>query len=284
MTRETNQIVITINGRRVCRDRARISIFDNALLYADGVFETLLAAGDRVVFLEEHLDRLYRGSTALGLELPVKRTRLSDWMKGTVGAHPDRLKKLRLTITRGESARWVGQPGKPQVILAAAPHAMPRRPFRLLVSDLRVDQESGFRKIKTLSYALNAAAYEKAHAAGYDDALLLNTSNKVAEITSANIFWVRGKTVYTPPLSAGCLEGVTRIKVIEVARDLGYRLVEKDTTLATCVGADEMFLTSSLKLALPIGLISDSRSTWRFKTGPATKRIASELKKRAMAS
>ena len=284
MTRKTSRIVVTINGRRVTRDLARISIFDNALLYAVGVFETLLATEDRVVFLEEHLDRLYRGSATLGLLLPVERSRLSVWMLKTAGYHPDRLKKLRLTITRGESARWVGKSGRPQVILAAAPHTMPRRPFRLLISDLRVDQESGFRKIKTLSYALNAAAYEKARGAGYDDALLLNTSNKVAEITSANIFWVQGETVHTPPLSAGCLEGVTRIKVIEVARDLGYRLVERNTTLGSCVRADELFLTSSLKLALPIGLISDGRTTWRFKTGTATRRIASELRKRALAS
>lgn len=274
--------VTTINGRRAPSNRARISVFDNAVLYADGIFETLLSFENRVVFLDEHLDRLYRGADALGLELPVDRPRLAHWMVKTVSLHPARIKKLRLTITRGESARWVGVSGQPQVILSAAPHTLPVRPFSVWVSDLRVDQTSGFRTIKTLSYALNATAYNRARMRGCDDALLLNSAGRVAEITSANIFWVKRGRVYTPPVSSGCLGGVTRIKTFSAAERLGIRIEERDVTLRGMVTADELFLTSSLKLLLPVGRIRDGQQSWRFATGPLTQRLRQLLRKDAL--
>ncbi len=215
--------VTLLNGRRVPAERARISVFDNALLYAEGLFETFLAVDDRVVFMDEHLDRLYKGAGVIDLALPVDRETLTRWMLRCVKAHPSRVKKLRLTMTSGESARWTGVQGPPQVILSASPHQMPTRPFRLLVSDFRVDQTSVFRRIKTISYAIHAAALKRAKQLKFDDALMLNGLGDVAEVTSANIFWVRGDEVYTPPLSAGCLEGVTRRIVLDWRKSWGCR-------------------------------------------------------------
>ena len=122
--------------------KAKISVLDNALLYAEGLFETLLACDDRVLFLKEHLDRLYRGAAVLDLKPPVSRKQLTEWMRYTAKAHPARIKKLRLTITSGESERWVGVAGKAQVILTAAPHTLPTQPYRLQVSDFKIDQDS----------------------------------------------------------------------------------------------------------------------------------------------
>ncbi|MCP4685201.1 MAG: hypothetical protein GY867_07090, partial [bacterium] len=153
-----SKTVTTINGKRVPESKARISVFDNALLYAEGLFETFLAIDDHVVFMEEHLDRLYKGASVIDLQIPVTRRTLSRWMKATIKAHPNRVKKLRLTMTSGEAARWVGVQGKPQVILSASPHKLPSEPFRLKVSDWKVDQDSIFRRIKTISYAIHAAA------------------------------------------------------------------------------------------------------------------------------
>ena len=154
--------VTSINGRLVRRGQDKISVFDNSLLYAEGLFETLLAIDDRIIFLKEHLQRLHKGARVIGLKVPVNSDTLTKWMVMTVRAHPDRVTKLRLTMTSGESARWTGEQGKPQVILSASPHEMPRKPFRLYVSEFRVDQESLFRRIKTLSYAIHAAALNQA--------------------------------------------------------------------------------------------------------------------------
>ena len=271
--------ITTINGRRVAHSGAKISVFDNAFLYADGLFETFLAIGDQVVFLEEHLSRLYRGAKVMGLTPPVSRETLARWMNRTIALHPAHIKKLRMTITSGESPRWVGIQGKPQVILSAAPHTLPSRPYRVHVSDLHVDNKSVFRRIKTLNYAINATALKRAYALGCDDALLLNTNNEVAEITSANIFRVSKGVVYTPPLSSGCLAGVTREVVIDCSRSLGFKVIERPDRLRNLHAADELFLSSSLKLVLPIAKLVDGSRVTTFPSGPITKALRRDIRR-----
>jgi len=271
--------VTSINGRRVSETGARISVFDNALLYAEGLFETFLAIDDHIVFLDEHLDRLFKGASVIDLRIPVTRRTLARWMKATVTAHPDRVKKLRLTITSGEASRWVGVQGKPQVILSASPHELPSDPFRLEVSDWKVDQDSIFRRIKTISYAIHAAALKQARQSGYDDALLINEKNEVAEVTSANIFWVKKGRIYTPPLSAGCLEGITRERVLKEARKVRLRIVEKSERLAAMLKAEEVFISSSLKLVIGVSEIKVSNKRYHFPPGETTALLIERLNK-----
>ena len=262
--------ITTINGRLTKPGEDKISVFDNALLYAEGLFETFLAIDDRIIFQKEHLDRLYRGAKIVGLEIPVEKERLNRWMTRTIKEHPDRITKLRLTLTSGEAARWVGVQGKPQIILSASPHEMPTLPFKLHLSPFRIDQDSIFRRIKTLSYAIHAAALKQARKAGCDDALMLNEKGRIAEVTSANIFWAEGKKLYTPPIAAGCLEGVTRKILIREARRLGIPVREKQVTLKQLVASDELFITSSLKLVIGVKQIKDGRRVYKLKTGNYT--------------
>jgi len=270
--------VTSMNGKLVRGRGATISVFDNALLYAEGLFETFLSFDDRVLFLDEHLDRLYRGAKVIDLAPPVSRATLAKWMKLTVSAHPARIKKLRLTITSGEARKWVGVQGRPQVVLSAAPHKLPVKPFRLQVSDFRVDQDSEFRRIKTISYAIHAAALKRACQNGFDDALMINEQGRVAEVTSANIFWRRGRTVYTPPLSAGCLEGVTRHVILRNARKHGEKVVERTEPLEHMVTAEEVFICSSLKLVIGVSEIVHGTKRYRFAPGETTRRVSEWLR------
>jgi branched-subunit amino acid aminotransferase/4-amino-4-deoxychorismate lyase len=177
-------------------------------------------------------------------------------------------------MTSGEAARWVGVAGKSQVILSVAPHTMPSRPFRLQVSEFRVDQDSEFRRIKTLSYAIHAASLKQAVHDGFDDALLLNQKHEIAEVTSANIFWRHGRRVYTPPLDAGCLEGVTRAAALRGARKLGITVIEKSEPLARVVEADEILICSSLKLVVGVSEIAHGRRRYKFAPGETTQRLS----------
>ena len=259
--------ITTINGKFVKRGDDKISVFDNSLLYAEGLFETFLSIGDDIIFLKDHLARLYRGAKIMGLTIPVPQKTLIAWMYKTVKAHPHTIKKLRMTITSGEAARWVGVKGKAQVILSASPHEMPSKPFKVDVSEFRVDQRSEFRKIKTISYAIHAVALKLAKQRKCDDALMLNGKNQVAEVSSANIFWMKNKKMYTPPLSAGCLEGITRKILIREAKKSGFQVTEKNCTLHTLYKADEVFISSSLKLVIPISAIKDGKSTHKIPLG-----------------
>ncbi len=266
MTKEV-LTVTTINGKFAKRGDDKISVFDNSLLYAEGIFETFLAVDNNIIFLKEHLKRLARGAKMMGLTIPVSQEKLTAWMLKTIKAHPDRIKKLRLTITSGEAARWVGVQGKPQVILSASPHTMPTKSFKVDVSEFKIDQDSEFRRIKTISYAIHAVALKLAKKRKCDDALLLNEKNQVAEVTSANIFWVKKNKIYTPPISAGCLEGITRNILIREAKKLGMQVIEKNCTLKTLFKADEVFITSSLKFVLPISKIKFEKKTYALAEG-----------------
>lgn len=270
MADKSLKTITSINGRIVKRGQDKISVFDNSLLYAEGLFETFLAVDDEVIFGEEHLRRLYRGARVIGLKIPADKTKLNTWMKKALQAHPDRVKKIRLTVTSGESARWVGIPGKPQVVLIVSPHELPPKPFKLHVSEFKVDQKSVFRIIKTLSYAIHAAALKQAKALGCDDALMLNGINQVAEVTSANIYWVKNSRIYTPPIGSGCLEGVTRKIVIAESKKLGFQLTEKNGKLNTLLEADEVFISSSLKLVVGVSHIKTGRHNHKLRTGPVT--------------
>ena len=267
------QTVTFINGRPVESERACISVLDNALLYGEGLFETFLCIDDRLIFREGHLRRLYRGARVTGMKIPVKRDTLIEWLTRAVRRHPDRVKKLRLTVSSGESARWAGKQGTPQVIMTVSSHELPEEPFKLHVSSFRIDQDSVFRRIKTISYGIHAAALRLARQNHCDDALMLNETGKVAEATSANIFWVRKGRVYTPPISSGCLEGVTREFTCREARRLGIEVTEKNETLEQMLTADEVFLSSSLKLVIGVARVDNGPRNYRLTPGPITRDI-----------
>ncbi len=271
--------VTTINGRFVEKKDALISVFDNSLLYAEGLFETFLAIDDRIIFVEDHLKRLYKGAEVIGLKIPVSSDKLIKWMIKTARLHPGKIKKLRMTITSGEASKWIGKQGKSQVILSASPHKMPEKPFALLVSQYRVDQNSIFRRIKTISYAIHAAALKQGHEKNYDDALMLNEKGNIAEVTSANIFWVEKGKIFTPPINAGCLEGVTRKSVLTESRKIGIEISERNITLSKMLKADEIFISSSLKLIIGVGKIIEGRKVHLIPAGPVTSALSIHFRK-----
>lgn len=272
------KIITSINGRLVKNKDAKISVLDNALLYAEGLFETYLAIDNRLIFNREHLQRLCKGARVTGIDIPASPEKLTAWMTKVVCAYPGHVKKVRLTLTSGESARWTGRQGKPQVIISVSSHEIPTRPFKLHVSEFNIDHKSTFRRIKTLSYVIHAAALKQAHMRKCDDALLLNRLQRVAEVTSANIFWVKKGKVYTPPISSGCLDGVTRKIMLREAKKLGHAIIEKDCHLPVLFKAEEIFISSSLKLVIGVSEILIGRKRYRFQPGPFTDEFSQHFR------
>jgi branched-chain amino acid aminotransferase len=261
------EVVTTINGRFTSDENAKISVYDNSLLYAEGLFETYMAVDERIAFPNEHFKRLQKGSKFVGINIPVSKKILEQWLTKTAARHSAKIKRLRVTITSGESAVWRGKRGKPQVIISVVEHKIDRTPQRLYAPELRIDADSTFNHIKSIAYGLRAAALRRALQKGYEDALLLNNKNQVSEITSANIFWVEKNRIYTPPISAGCLEGVTRRVILEQAQKQKWQIKEKNCTLETLARADEAFTTSSVRLARPVGEIGAPGFKAKIKQG-----------------
>jgi len=266
------KISCSINGKAVPKNRAKISVFDNSLFYAEGLFETFLALSDRVIFLDDHLDRLEKGAALIGIELPVSRATIIRWINAANMKNSSPVKKIRVTVTAGDSDFWAGKKSKPNIIVIVTDYEIPTRPWKLTVSPYRVDQGSPFRNVKTLSFIIEMTSRKNAHSDRYDDAILLNRNGNIAEATSANIFWIKSGVLYTTPIGAGCLEGMTRRHIIELASAHDIPVKVKNIKLDQLIASDEIFVTSSIKLILPVISIDTDR-LHKYKVGILTKRL-----------
>ncbi|MCP4704423.1 MAG: aminotransferase class IV [candidate division Zixibacteria bacterium] len=237
-----------------------------------------MAFGNNIIFLKNHLKRLKKGAELINLNIPVSEKQLVSWLNKANRANPARIKKIRLTITAGESAFWAGKPGRSRVIIIVTDHKIPTTPFRLVVSPYRIDHASPFRNVKTLSFIIEMTSRKHAYSSKYDDAILMSRNGYIAETTSANIFWVKKGILYTPPLEAGCLEGMIRKHTIEIAKLNDIPIVEKKSRLKTLLNADEVFVSSSLKLIIPVRSITTIK-TYRYNTGVMTRRLGNLLLK-----
>jgi branched-subunit amino acid aminotransferase/4-amino-4-deoxychorismate lyase len=238
-----------------------------------------MAIADRIAFAREHFERLQKGAKLTGLKIPVNRETLLQWLTKTAARHPAKVKRLRLTITSGDSPVWRQKPGKPRIICSAIGHKFDRSPQRLYVPQFRVDSDSSFNQIKTIAYGLRAAALREAQTNKCEDALLLNNLGNVSEMTSANIFWVKGGRIFTPPITAGCLEGVTRRVILEQGKIQNWGIVEKNCTLKELTSADEVFSTSSVRITRPVGEIRTRDLKLKIKPGGTWSKIFEHLAK-----
>lgn len=273
----SQKIITTIDGKFVADSQAKISVYDNSLLYGEGLFETYMAIEDKIAFAQEHFERLQKGAKLLGLKIPVDKSTLLQWLAKTAARHPSKVKRLRLTITSGDSSVWRGKPGKPRTICSAIKHEFNKSPQKLFVPAFRVDGESSFNQIKTIAYGLRAAALREAQRNQCEDALLLNNRGNVSEITSANIFWVKSGRIFTPPISAGCLEGVTRRVILEQGEKHGWGITEKNCTLEELALADEVFSTSSVRITRPVGEIKSENLRTKISQGDSSLKIFNHL-------
>ncbi|MFI8501862.1 aminotransferase class IV [Streptomyces sp. NPDC085524] len=223
-------------------DSAKVSVFDHGLTVGDGVFETLKAERGRAFALTRHLDRLTRSARGLGLPDPdhdeVRRA-----CAAVLEANPVEHGRLRVTYTGGVSPLGSDRgDGGPTLIVALA--GSPRRPDTTAVVTVPWvrNERSAVAGLKSTSYAENVVALAAAHRAGASEALLANTVGRLCEGTGSNVFAVLDGQLHTPPLTSGCLAGITRALVVEWAgakeTDLPFEALEQ---------AEEVFLTSSLR-------------------------------------
>lgn len=271
------RINCSIDGKHVTKGQAVLSVFDNSLFYADGLFETLLAVENRPVFLHDHIKRLKKGAELIHLKIPFSLSTIESWTNDAVKRNKAHVKKVRITVTSGNSAFWAGKETKPKIIIIVTEFEPPVDPFRLRVSPFHIDEESPFRNVKTLSFIIEMTSRRRAYMDGFDDAILLNRSGNIAEATSANIFWVKKGILFTTPLSAGCLDGMSRKHILALAKKHRIPAFEKNIDLQNLLKADEIFVTSSLKLILPITQIQ-SVKMHKFAVGKLTLRLQALFK------
>ena len=275
--------LVYINGELVPESEAKISVFDHGFLYGDGVFEGIRAYRGVVFKLREHIERLYDSAKFLRIEIPMSKEDLMEAILETVRRNGLSDCYIRVVVTRG-----VGDLGldprkceKPSIIIIARPMAplLGKRVVSLIISSVRRDGvDATNHQAKSLNYLNNILAKLEAINAGADDAVMLDSRGFVSEATGENIFIVKDERIMTPPPTSGILSGITRDCVIELARRLGYEVVERELTPFELLTADEVFLTGTAAEIVPVESVNGRKIGERVP-GPITERLIREFEK-----
>ena len=256
---------------------ARVSVFDHGLLYGDGVFEGIRVYEGKIFECRAHLDRLYESAKVICLAIPMDLDVMVDAMQQTVRANNIQDGYIRLIVTRGVGNLGLGpeECDHPMVIIIAStiqlyPEELYRKGMKVVsVSTVRNHPLSCPPQVKSLNYLNNILAKIEAVQSGASEAIMYNHLGYVAEASGDNVFLVKKGIIYTPPVQAGSLDGITRGVVMSLAQKAGFQVVEKDLTRFDLYIANEMFLTGTA--AEVIGVVEmDSRTIGNGVPGPVT--------------
>lgn len=262
--------VVWVDGEFVEPSTALVSVFDHGLTVGDGVFETVLVHAGAPVALDPHLVRLAATTAVLGIDLGIGAEDLvavcSDAAARWSALGEAARGRLRITVTSGTGPAGAARgPGPASVVVTcgAAPPVAPSS--TVLTVPWRINERAATAGMKTTSYLDNVVMLDAVRRAGADEALLANTEEELCEATTANVFVVVDDELLTPPLTSGCLPGVTRALVLASGcgaeeADLDYEVVHEAT---------EVFLTSSLRGIQPVRSI-DGRDLGEVP-GPQTR-------------
>ncbi|MDP9452369.1 MAG: aminotransferase class IV [Actinomycetota bacterium] len=268
---EAIAVAAWVDGALVHPERAVVSAFDHGVTVGDGVFETLLVHHGVPFALRRHLERLERSAATLGLEVPgreVLARAVAEVVGEVVAASELAQARLRLTVTGGPAPLGSGRGAAGPTVIVAAGALEPLPPtVDVVVVPWTRNERSALAGAKTTSYAENVVALAHARGRGAGEAVFANTRGELCEGTGSNVVvGVDGRLV-TPPLSSGCLAGVTRALVLERCQ-----VEEAVLPVGALAAAEEAFLTSTTRGVQPIASV-DGRPLARAP-GPLTAAAA----------
>ena len=277
--------LIWLNGKLVPPEQANISVYDHGVLYGDGVFEGIRVYNSRVLKLRTHLVRLFESARSIRLTIHQSLDQLFAAVQETVKANHCVNGYIRLVVTRGAGSLGLNPFVCPSPNVFIIVDAITLYPAELYEKGLAVITSSVVRnhpaalspRIKSLNYLNNILAKIEAIDAGVLEAVMLNTQGYVAECTGDNIFIVKSGTLYSPPLHAGVLEGITMNLVLDLARQAGIAIVRHDLTKHDLYIADEMFLTGTAAEVIPVTKM-DGRVIGNGEPGPMTRQLIGAFK------
>jgi len=270
----------SVNGEIAPADQARVSVLDNGFTFGDGVYETLRTYGGRPFHLDRHLDRLRASARMLGIVIPAADDALAVDLDRLLERAANPESYIRIIVSRGvgEISYRFDRIKGPTIVMAARAYepfaeAQYRDGIPVIISSVRRNSPQALDPaMKSCNLINNILAVREAQAKKAAEPLMLNERGDVAEGASANVFIVSEGALLTPPLSDGILPGVTRALVLERARDLGIEAREQSVRGRTLLGADEAFITSTLKEVMPIATV-DGQPVGGGKPGPVTKKL-----------
>lgn len=259
----TVSVRVYVNGVISDRDSAVISIFDRGFLYGDSVYEVLRTSGGRTVDLDRHLERLRRSAAAIELTMPAPEE-LGRAIVETLDAGQNPESYVRIIVTRGGGPITldIAAADKSSLVLIVTPLAVPpaelyeRGASLAIVGVERTSRRAVDPAVKSGNYLNSIMALAEARRrSGAYEAIMCNPDGRVAEGSTSNLFVVRAGKLTTPALATGILSGITRQRVMELARAEGLVAEEGDLHPADVAASDEAFITSSIRGVMPVSSV-----------------------------
>lgn len=251
---------VFLDGKFVDEVDAKVSVFDHAVLYGDGIFEGIRAYNNRVFQLDAHVDRFFQAAKAIALGLPYTKEEVKQVVLESCKVNGVKNGYVRLVATRGKGSLGISPTScsNPTVFCIAGevklyPEELYQTGMPIITASVRRNSSNTIDpQVKSLNYLNNVLASIEAARQGVEEALMLTRDGYVAECTGDNVFVVKNGEIWTPPTYLGTLDGITRRNVIKLAKQLGYVVHEEPFTLFNVYNADECFLTGTAAEAIAI--------------------------------
>jgi branched-chain amino acid aminotransferase len=261
---------IWMDGELVDWKNAKIHVLSHALHYGTGVFEGIRAyeteRGPAVWHLHEHLKRLFRSAKLYHMDIPYSLEAITDAVKEVIRANDLNACYIRPVVMRGYGEMGVNPLSAPvNVFIAVWPwgaylgEEALEQGVRIKISSWRRNPQNSLPAAAkaTGQYINSVLAKVESLKAGYDEAIMLNEAGFITDGSGENVFIVQDGVLTTPPIQAGCLDGITRQSVITIARDLGYPVREENLVRTDLYNADEVFFTGTAAEITPIREVDD---------------------------
>lgn len=242
-------MTIYLNGQYL-NNNVALNVNDRGYLLGDGVFETLLCQQSKPIWFTEHWRRLCAGANYLGIPISQDEKSVKQAVFKLLQLHQyEADASVRITLTRGTGPRGLMPPAtcQPTLLMQAFRYQHVQRDhYTATISAIVRNEKSPLSCYKTLNYLDAVVAKQQASASGFDDAILLNTQGFVVCTTCANLFVEKDGLLYTPDIASGALPGITRAKLIELAKANGKPVIEKPINQTELHSADVVFICNSL--------------------------------------
>ena len=283
---------VNVNGRITPERDAVISVFDHGFLYGEGIYETMRTYHRRPFLYDRHMRRLRRSAAMIELPLPFTDEELAAQIRDTQAlATIDGEVYIRVLVTRGigELTYDPKATPNPSFVIIVKPQIDPEpevyeNGVRVVIVDVvRNHPESVNPMIKSNNLMNSALAMQEALRSDAFEGVMRNYRGELTECTTSNLFIVRNKVALTPPLAAGLLPGITREFLFDIGKEIGVDIREQTLRDDDLFGADEAFLTSTTREAVPIVTVND-RTIGSGRPGPITWKLLNEVRRVAGAS
>ncbi len=270
--------IIFFNGKFVPAEQARAPILTPGFLYGFGLFETMRAYNNRIVYFEAHLERLKRSARLLDIRCPYSLAKIKEIIYEAVKINGLRDAYVRLTL-------WKSERGADILIIAKKYQPYPSRKYNkgfcACISSFRQNEDSFLAQLKTTNYLFYRLAFTQAIQKGFDEAIILNNKGYIAEASRSNLFFIKNRELFTPSLESSCLDGITRRVIFDIAKKYHIKAYEGNFSIPDLYACDETFLTNSLMGIMPLVSVENQR-LGKGTAGKLTQFFMEQYKRRSL--